>query len=118
MFECLSDGTYVDIRHVSLEPAEGIESETAFTGPVFAELDAELQEGFRTYIQVTRCCEVMRTAHKLYYNYLYCGTCVTCCCHHQVLTRVRGVGFWVVPILGHVVRLQNIVRWLPGVVLC
>jgi hypothetical protein len=32
VFECISDGTYVDIRHVSLEPAEGIDSETAYTG--------------------------------------------------------------------------------------
>lgn len=51
VFECISDGTYVDIRHISLEPAEGLESETAYTGPVFAELDQELQDGFRSYIQ-------------------------------------------------------------------
>eukprot|EP00775_Hariotina_reticulata_P005272 gene5272-5507_t len=51
VFECISDGTYVDIRHVSLEPAEGIDSETAYTGPVFAELDNELQGSFREYLQ-------------------------------------------------------------------
>lgn len=53
MFECISDGSYVDIRHVSLEPASGLESETAYTGPVFAELDNELQSAFREYIQVS-----------------------------------------------------------------
>ncbi|KAF8059682.1 ATG11 [Scenedesmus sp. PABB004] len=51
VFECISDGTYVDIRHVSLEPAGGLESETAFTGPVFGELDDELQAAFRQYLQ-------------------------------------------------------------------
>lgn len=50
VFECVSDGTYFDIRHVSLEPAEGIDSDTVFTGPVFSELDNELQESFRAYI--------------------------------------------------------------------
>lgn len=54
VFECISDGTYVDIRHVSFEPASGLETETAFTGPVFAELDKELQNAFREYIQVSR----------------------------------------------------------------
>lgn len=34
VFECVSDGTYVDIRHVSLEPASGVESETSYTGGV------------------------------------------------------------------------------------
>jgi hypothetical protein len=32
VFECTSDGTYVDIRHVSFEPASGVESETSYTG--------------------------------------------------------------------------------------
>lgn len=32
VFNCASDGTYLDIRHVSHEPAEGIASETAYTG--------------------------------------------------------------------------------------
>ncbi|KAF6263770.1 mitochondrial glycoprotein [Scenedesmus sp. NREL 46B-D3] len=50
VFECVSDGTYLDIRHVSLEPAEGNDSETVFTGPVFSELDNELQEAFRRYV--------------------------------------------------------------------
>jgi hypothetical protein len=52
VFECVSDGTYLDIRHVSLEPAEGIDSDTVFTGPVFSELDDELQESFRAYVAV------------------------------------------------------------------
>ena len=43
VFECVSDGTFWDVRHVSLEPASGVESETAYTGPVFQELDEELQ---------------------------------------------------------------------------
>lgn len=51
VFECISDGTYVDVRHVSLEPAGGLESETSYTGPVFAELDEQLQSGFRDYLQ-------------------------------------------------------------------
>jgi hypothetical protein len=50
VFECVSDGTYLDIRHVSLEPAEGIDSDTVFTGPVFSELDSELQDSFREYV--------------------------------------------------------------------
>jgi hypothetical protein len=53
VFECVSDGTYFDIRHVSLEPAGGIDSDTVFTGPVFSELDSELQESFRAYIAVS-----------------------------------------------------------------
>eukprot|EP00878_Enallax_costatus_P000814 GHUV01000939.1.p1 GENE.GHUV01000939.1~~GHUV01000939.1.p1 ORF type:complete len:252 (+),score=58.73 GHUV01000939.1:177-932(+) len=50
VFECISDGSYVDIRHISLEPAGGLDSETTYTGPVFAELDSELQNAFREYI--------------------------------------------------------------------
>lgn len=50
VFECISDGTYVDIRHVSLEPESGVESETSYTGPVFGELDDELQNAFRAYV--------------------------------------------------------------------
>jgi ATP-dependent RNA helicase UAP56/SUB2/complement component 1 Q subcomponent-binding protein len=53
VFECVSDGTYLDIRHVSLEPAEGIDSDTVFTGPVFSELDNELQDAFREYVAVS-----------------------------------------------------------------
>ena len=55
MFECTSDGTYVDIRHVSLEPKDGVPSETTYTGPVFpvrrpaclAGLPAQLGRGQR-----------------------------------------------------------------------
>lgn len=50
VFECSSDGTYVDIRHVSFEPASGVESETSYTGPVFGELDEALQDSFRAYL--------------------------------------------------------------------
>jgi hypothetical protein len=32
VFECVSDGTYLDVRHVSHEPASGPESATAYTG--------------------------------------------------------------------------------------
>jgi hypothetical protein len=32
VFECVSDGTYLDVRHVSHEPAGAPESETAYTG--------------------------------------------------------------------------------------
>jgi hypothetical protein len=51
VFECVSDGSYVDVRHVSLEPAGRVEdSDTAFTGPVFGELDDAMQEAFRGFI--------------------------------------------------------------------
>lgn len=58
VFECTSDGSYVDIRHVSLEPADGsstgssagLDEDTAFSGPVFGELDDELQNGFRAFL--------------------------------------------------------------------
>jgi hypothetical protein len=32
VFECTSDGTYVDIRHVAHEPADGGAPDTAYTG--------------------------------------------------------------------------------------
>lgn len=51
VFECVGDGTYVDVRHVSLEPAGGADSETAYTGPVFGELDADLQDAFRSFLR-------------------------------------------------------------------
>lgn len=51
VFECASDGSYLDIRHISLEPSSGLESETMYTGPVFDELDEGLQEDFQTYLE-------------------------------------------------------------------
>eukprot|EP00197_Chlamydomonas_leiostraca_P009686 CAMPEP_0202866046 /NCGR_PEP_ID=MMETSP1391-20130828/7104_1 /ASSEMBLY_ACC=CAM_ASM_000867 /TAXON_ID=1034604 /ORGANISM="Chlamydomonas leiostraca, Strain SAG 11-49" /LENGTH=244 /DNA_ID=CAMNT_0049545955 /DNA_START=16 /DNA_END=750 /DNA_ORIENTATION=+ len=50
VFECESDGTFVAINHVSLEPKAGIESESTYTGPVFDELDENLQREFRDFI--------------------------------------------------------------------
>ena len=43
VFECESDGTFIGVNHVSLEPKEGHASESAYTGPVFDELDETLQ---------------------------------------------------------------------------
>lgn len=62
MFECISDGSYLDIRHISLEPAGGLDSETAYTGPVFAELDEELQNAFREYLTVSVGCLIAATS--------------------------------------------------------
>lgn len=50
VFECVSDGTTLDITHVSCEPAEGLDSDTAYTGPVFQELDEALQSEFREFL--------------------------------------------------------------------
>jgi hypothetical protein len=36
VFDCASDGTYVDVRHVAHEPAGGADSETAYTGALIA----------------------------------------------------------------------------------
>lgn len=48
--ECESDGTYVAINHVAHEPKDGVDSESIYTGPVFDELDENLQNEFRSYI--------------------------------------------------------------------
>ncbi|KAI8475442.1 MAG: mitochondrial glycoprotein [Monoraphidium minutum] len=52
VFECASDGSYLEIRHVSFE-AEGEggdDAETAYTGPVFDELADPLRDAFRGYL--------------------------------------------------------------------
>lgn len=51
VFECESDGTSVNVNHVSCEPKDGIEQESAYTGPVFAELDDGLQKHFHAYLE-------------------------------------------------------------------
>eukprot|EP00195_Chlamydomonas_chlamydogama_P016390 CAMPEP_0202900338 /NCGR_PEP_ID=MMETSP1392-20130828/11160_1 /ASSEMBLY_ACC=CAM_ASM_000868 /TAXON_ID=225041 /ORGANISM="Chlamydomonas chlamydogama, Strain SAG 11-48b" /LENGTH=242 /DNA_ID=CAMNT_0049586709 /DNA_START=81 /DNA_END=809 /DNA_ORIENTATION=+ len=51
VFECESDGTFVAINHVSHEPKDGHVSESFYTGPVFEELDENLQNEFRSYLQ-------------------------------------------------------------------
>jgi len=51
VFECISDGTYWDIRHVSMEPASGLASETSYSGPRYEELDTQLMDNFRTYLE-------------------------------------------------------------------
>lgn len=50
VFECESDGTFIGINHVSLEPKEGHVSESAYTGPVFDELDETLQGDLGSYL--------------------------------------------------------------------
>ncbi|MEW5297782.1 MAG: hypothetical protein WDW36_000966 [Sanguina aurantia] len=51
VFEVESDGTEVTIMHVSYEPTEGHTSESAYTGPVFEELDEQLQKDFKAYLE-------------------------------------------------------------------
>jgi hypothetical protein len=51
VFECKSDGSYLSIMHVALEPANGEMEESAYTGPVFDELDDELQRQFQVYLE-------------------------------------------------------------------
>jgi hypothetical protein len=51
VFECISDGTYWDVRHVSLEPAGGLASEVSYSGPRYEELDTQLQDDFRIYLE-------------------------------------------------------------------
>lgn len=50
VFECESDGNSVTISHVSFEPKDGFDSESMYTGPVFDELDEELQARFQSYL--------------------------------------------------------------------
>lgn len=47
VFECASNGSFVDIRHVSLEPEGGLESDTMYSGPRYEELDEQLQQNFQ-----------------------------------------------------------------------
>lgn len=50
VFECKSDGQYFAVQHVSLEPANGDVEDSAYTGPVYEELDEELQKHFEDYL--------------------------------------------------------------------
>lgn len=51
VFECKSDGAYFDVEHCSLEPAKDDDvDESKYTGPVYPELDEELQNAFRAYL--------------------------------------------------------------------
>ncbi|KAL4459170.1 hypothetical protein ABPG75_014035 [Micractinium tetrahymenae] len=50
VFECKSDGQYLEVLHASLEPAEGEVEDSAYTGPVYEELDEELQAQFEEYL--------------------------------------------------------------------
>ena len=51
VFECKSDGSYLTIMHVAVEPANGEMEDSAYTGPVFEELDDELQRQFQVYLE-------------------------------------------------------------------
>ena len=51
VFECESDGNSFTINHVSLEPKDGFDSESMYTGPVFDELDDNLQTRFQSYLE-------------------------------------------------------------------
>lgn len=51
VFECSSDGTYLQIDHVSLEPKDGFDSKTMYTGPVFFELDPNVKNEFQQFLQ-------------------------------------------------------------------
>lgn len=51
VFECRSDGTYLDIQHCSLEPADGEVPDSSYTGPVYEELDEDLQAKFQHYLE-------------------------------------------------------------------
>lgn len=51
VFECKSDGSYLSIMHVAVEPASGDMEDSAYTGPVFEELDDELQRHFQVYLE-------------------------------------------------------------------
>ncbi|GFH12248.1 uncharacterized protein HaLaN_07893 [Haematococcus lacustris] len=50
VFECESDGTFMAINHVSHEPKDGDVPDSAYTGPVFEELDEALQGHFREFL--------------------------------------------------------------------
>jgi hypothetical protein len=49
-FECKSDGEYFTVLHASLEPADGDVEDSAYTGPVYEELDEKLQASFQQYL--------------------------------------------------------------------
>ena len=51
VFECKSDGSYLTVLHVAVEPADEDVEESAYTGPAFDELDDELQRQFQLYLE-------------------------------------------------------------------
>ena len=52
VFECSSDGSYLEIKNMSLEPSDEDElDEALYTGPVFEELDDEVQESLYSFLQ-------------------------------------------------------------------
>lgn len=57
VFDCRSDGTYLQILHISLEKKEGnggkdegLDDDAEFSGPHFDELDEALQAEFEGYL--------------------------------------------------------------------
>lgn len=50
VFECQTDGQYIDIQHVSLEKTGEDLDESVYTGPVYSELDENLQKQFEQYL--------------------------------------------------------------------
>jgi hypothetical protein len=52
VFECSSDGSFMEIQRVSLEPEDEDELEEGmYTGPVLDELDDEVQEALYAYLE-------------------------------------------------------------------
>ncbi|KAL3146728.1 hypothetical protein ABBQ38_014715 [Trebouxia sp. C0009 RCD-2024] len=51
VFECKSDGTYLDIQHLSLELTDESPEESTYTGPVYANLDEKLLQEFPAYLE-------------------------------------------------------------------
>ena len=51
VFECKSDGSYLEVQHVAVEPTSGDVADSAYTGPVFEELDEEVQRQFGEYLE-------------------------------------------------------------------
>ncbi|KAL0043316.1 hypothetical protein WJX79_001306 [Trebouxia sp. C0005] len=51
VFECKSDGTYLDINHISLEKTDEEPEESQYTGPVYAELDERLLQEFPAFLE-------------------------------------------------------------------
>lgn len=50
-FDCKSDGSYLTILHVSLEPSDGEFEDSMYTGPVYDELDEEVQRQFIAFLE-------------------------------------------------------------------
>jgi hypothetical protein len=56
VFECKSDGTYLQVLHIGAEPVDQppdaeTEEDTAYFGPVYEELDDELRLEFDNYLK-------------------------------------------------------------------